>query len=288
MSNEFLSGNPNTPVGQEFASNISVADLAIRSTAYTPVDTLPDTPKTKRRVTFNLQDIQVQIIPAYDSASSSSSEISLDIKPERISKKESYDALMKRKQFRRDHPTIKPGYWYPLASPRPILNSQPISSLERTELLINESIQRELNLNPTLQYSPPSPSSSPDTDELPVEPTEFDQIPISANNNVLIISPPSSLHEDPIWIDHSSLLLAPLPQERSNLFFIKILKAESLDFPIENSKIHLYSACLFLLLLNSFIDDTDSFCSIQYKGASTTSTRQPLSHTMQIEHEMKM
>ncbi|KAI7896508.1 uncharacterized protein EV154DRAFT_492503 [Mucor mucedo] len=288
MSNETHSENPNTQstVGQEFASNISVADLAILSTAYTPPDTLPDTPiKTKRRVTFNLQDIQVQTIPAYDSASSSSSEISLDIiKPERISKKESYDALLQRKQFRRDHPntstitaattttatttTAKPGYWYPLAS-GPILTHTPISSLERTESLINETIQRELYSH----YPPPSPSISPDTNSALDEPTAtvaFDQIPISANKNALIISPPSSLHEDPIWVDHPTLLLTPLPQEpRTSLFFIKILKAESLDFPIDSN-------------------DTESFCSIQYKKRSTTSPRQPLSHTMQFDHEMKI
>lgn len=255
MSNELQSENPNTQstVGQDFASSISVADLAIRSTAYTPPDPLPDIPRTKRRVTFNLQDIQVQTIPAYDSASSSSSEISLDIiKPERISKKESYDALLQRKQLRRDHPntntstitaattttatttTAKPGYWYPLASPRSSLMHTPISSLERTESLINETIQRELYSNPT----PPSPSISPDTNSALDEPTiAFDQIPISANNNVMIISPPSSLHEDPIWVDHPTLLLNPLPQEpRTSLFFVKILKAESLDFPIDNGK----------------------------------------------------
>jgi hypothetical protein len=237
------------PIGHDFASkNILVADLAIRSTAYrhhhptsnittksttttaiTPTvvaPLLPITPprdsagegggKAGRRVRFNLDDIQIQTIPAYDSASSisSSSEISYieeeeedptisttnsskeqqqvkeqeqeePIKPsiqpqsppqpqqqqERISKKASYDALQKRKQFRRDHLQImnKPGYWYPLAassSPRSIsTNKQPsIRSLEMTEKLINESIQRELKLNPNLQYKPPSPSPSPQSD----------------------------------------------------------------------------------------------------------------------------
>lgn len=310
MSNEFLSRNRmSTKVGQEFASNISVAELAIRSTAYHPTssNTIPDTPKAKRRVTFNLDDIQIQTIPAYDSASSSSSEVSLDIKPERISKKESYDALLKRKQFRRDHPTTKPGYWYPLASPRtPILMNQPITrSLELTELLINESIQREMNLNPNLHYTPPSPSPSPDTkphndtvlitdtdDEEPItasfeETNEFDQITISESTNVLIISPPSSLHDKPIWIDHPSLLLKSYQkQERKGLFFIKVLKAESLDFPIENGKCFLISFSTRFLILG--IDHTGAFCSIQYKGISSKSTRQILSHTMQIEHEMRM
>lgn len=221
-----------TVIGHDFASNILVADLAIRSTAFNSSSSSPSTSsskslnkasdeeqenndnnkKTKRRVTFNLDNVQVQTIPIYSSCSSedsSESDISLEqededcifsppspvvnnviplpsppppstplISPlqstnaaisERISKKASYDALQQRKQIRRrDNSnhflTTKPGYWYPLSpatttrssatggmvrygSPLPTLRS-----LEMTERLINESIQREMALNPNLLH----------------------------------------------------------------------------------------------------------------------------------------
>lgn len=423
-------------VGHDFVSNILVADLAIRSTAYKPPSPPPNHDdhrydndsnssssrnknnsalKAKRRVTFNLDNIQIQTIPAYESNISSASTSSLGIEAEdpiammkdkvtpslglreeipslyqepppappisqpstseRISKKASYDALQKRKQYRRDHqqPTIKPGYWYPLATSRTQMMRQPLPSmrsLEMTERLINETIQREIALNPNLTYTPPSPSPSPqsdaeeqvattsnstntmtvlitDTDDeeeeeeesqsdsmnndservesvspthnyttttnttasntiifsdeeevesLPTtttmlqplhsynnnevtnpikqdsdfersiydelakrysennefQPFPFEQnlIPISANKDVLIISPPPSppplkLHDDeedseeePIWIDHPSLLInASNSREHRGLFFVKILNTESLDFPIDDGNI---------------------------------------------------
>lgn len=454
-------------VGHDFVSNILVADLAIRSTAYKPPSPPPNyddhrydkdssnsrvknnsAVKAKRRVTFNLDNIQIQTIPAYESNISSTSTSSLGIEvedpimmmkdkvapslvlreeipslyqepppappisqpstSERISKKASYDALQKRKQYRRDHqqPTIKPGYWYPLATSRTQMMRQPLPSmrtLEMTERLINESIQREIALNPNLTYTPPSPSPSPksdadeqvattsnstntmtvlitDTDDeeeeeesqsdsmnndservesvsptniyttttnttasntvifseeeevesltttttmpqpLPLPPTnnneatniikqgsDFEQsiydelakrysennefqpfpfeqnlIPISANKDVLIISPPPSppplkLHDDEddseeeaIWIDHPSLLInASRNREHRGLFFVKILNTESLDFPIDN-------------------DHTGAYCTIKYKGNTSKSKNQILSHSMQIQHELRI
>lgn len=229
-------------IGHDFASNILVADLAIRSTAFdaSPSSSLPtptltppltsinrnlnekkkqenhdNSKKAKRRVTFNLDNVQVQTIPIYSSCSSeelSESDTSLEqeddessvfsppyavpgsmdaaaattitttsspppstsrqqqhyTNTERISKKASYDAL-KQKQIRRRDPSThfsasKPGYWYPLSptsatrssahgsmarygSPLPTLRS-----LEMTERLISESIQREMALNPNLLH----------------------------------------------------------------------------------------------------------------------------------------
>lgn len=384
-------------IGNEFSSNIRVAELAIRSTAYklpstsmtSPTSTtiaeskveLPDTAiKQKRRVTFNLDNIQVKTISDYDSDNFSTSSISDTsslhehseeeeaeeeekhqkqiaansnincnlnteyqersiqepiVSAERISKKESYDALQKKRQSRRDHqqPITKPGYWYPLAPHRisnPIRQSIPTRSLELTERLLSETIQREMLLNPSIkqQYTPPSPSPSPrsdleeptcasssssakrhdtilvsDTDKeepstseptttkdspsdkdssaIPKEeqrndftkavyrqvspisnyeppcltfPFEQNLVPIATNKNVLIISPPpspqqqqfqknvhnNSNNNDPVLVDHHTSLLInkkSFPkQERRGIFFIKVLKVESLDFPVENGK----------------------------------------------------
>jgi hypothetical protein len=387
MLNESHSRNNNSksgirfdqPVGYEFASNILVADLAIRSTAYKP----PTPPKeeqgikSRRRVTFNLDDIQIKTIPAYESSiieedvfviheeepqevyreeplisqepPLSQPTTSYNSTAERISKKESYDALLKRKQFRRDQqqPTIKPGYWYPLASTRhQTRQSLPtIRSLEMTEKLINESIQREIALNPNLHYTPPSPSPSPsrsdtmnhlieDSEEeeeqerdipttnttmissehaeeesttttvlLPppnrieeeqdnftksvyhelsrksqqvLFPFEHNLIPITTN----IISPPPSPppieHDSDIWIDHPFLLLQGSNTTNSSnsskkgIFFVKILNTESLDFPMNND------------------ENTIAYSSIGYKDITSKSNKQILSHSMQINHEMKM
>ncbi|KAI9478778.1 MAG: hypothetical protein EXX96DRAFT_259630 [Benjaminiella poitrasii] len=219
MSNEFLirnrlsSRNSNSSkhslrygqpiIGHEFAANIDIANLAIQSSnaEYAARPVTPPTAesiddeetKTRRRVTFNLNDIQVQTIPTNDDDSSVSSLSLIDSSdeeepaelasspssplhappiPERISKKASYDALQQRQASRRrdQHKcplTAKPGYWYPLnptgssstslsstsandiirhtGSPLPTLRS-----LEMTERLIHESIQREMALNPHL------------------------------------------------------------------------------------------------------------------------------------------
>lgn len=78
-------------IGHDYASNILVADLAIRSTAvFNSAISSPSTAsmneasdveeqeenldngkKVKRRVTFNLDNVQVQTIPVYSSCSSS-------------------------------------------------------------------------------------------------------------------------------------------------------------------------------------------------------------------------
>ncbi|CEP07744.1 hypothetical protein [Parasitella parasitica] len=218
-------------IGHDYASNILVAELAIRSTAFNAGSTPPSTndnkklnetsaekekdhgngKKTKRRVTFNLDNVQVQTIPIYSSCSSedsseseqededfiyslptnndvavpSSSPPSLPSPPlsssqltppipqpentvisEQIFKKESYDALQQRKQVRhRDTSNhlssiSKPGYWYPL-NPSKITGSSTnggmarcgsplpaLRSLEMTERLITETIEREMALNP--------------------------------------------------------------------------------------------------------------------------------------------
>ncbi|KAK4516224.1 uncharacterized protein ATC70_011193 [Mucor velutinosus] len=236
-----------TVIGHDYASNILVADLAIRSTvAFNSAISSPSTAsmneasdvdeqkeihdkgkKVKRRVTFNLDNVQVQTIPIYSSCSSSDESSESDnslqqeedddiffppvtttttakqvegddtpvavspsspplspmshmtpmaLQPsstatisERISKKASYDALQQRKQIRRRDNSnsmlsSKPGYWYPLSptsatrssanggmvrygSPLPTLRS-----LEMTERLITESIQREMALNPNLRH----------------------------------------------------------------------------------------------------------------------------------------
>lgn len=107
---------------------------------------------------------------------------STSISPERISKKASYDALQHRKQIRRYHQNPfgvnNPGYWYPLSpSPRSlsgdmirhgIIPLPALRSLEMTEQLISESIEREMALNPNLSQTcsvaakptEPSPGSS--------------------------------------------------------------------------------------------------------------------------------
>ena len=220
-----------TVIGHDFASNILVADLAIRSTAFNSSSSSPSTSsnkslneasdeeqenndnnkKAKRRVTFNLDNVQVQTIPTYSSCSSEDSSESdssleqededcifsppssavVDVVPppppppstpmmpppqstnatisERISKKASYDALQQRKQIRRRDNcnhflTTKPGYWYPLSPPTTTRSSAnggmvrygsplpTLRSLEMTERLITESIQREMALNPNLLH----------------------------------------------------------------------------------------------------------------------------------------
>ncbi|KAG2236135.1 hypothetical protein INT48_003754 [Thamnidium elegans] len=427
LSNSNVQDTTEQSIGHDFASSIRVSDLAIRSTAFTMSSTTMEsaasttkekvnvpytTVKPKRRVTFNLDNIQIKTISSYESSLSSGSDTSslqedsistlctkiqepiIHEQPtsaERISKKESYDALQERKKFRRDHhqqPATKPGYWYPLASPRTPGSTRltpTVRSLELTEKLIDETIQREMLLNPNIQqYTPPSPSPSPrsdmnDSTPLPCldlddeqvtpstirhnsvlvsdtedeedeeygdeptttilsdetttvissnelndtissdeedEPTtvlssdeetnDFDSsvyhqvlpisnyeppnltfpfeqnlVPIITNKDVLIISPPPSPqlqqedsddNDNPVWIDHTSLLINKnsfQAQERRGIFFVKVLKAESLDFPIEN-------------------DSTKTFCTINYKGKVVRSNHQIMSHTIDIENEMRI
>lgn len=239
-----------TVIGHDFASNILVADLAIRSTAFNSSSSSPSTSsskslneasdeeqenndnnkKAKRRVTFNLDNVQVQTIPTYSSCSSEDSSESdssleqededcifsppspavVDVVPpssppppstpiipppqstnaaisERISKKASYDALQQRKQIRRrDNSnhflTTKPGYWYPLSPPTTTRLSAnggmvrygsplpTLRSLEMTERLITESIQREMALNPNLLHNA-SAKKSNYTQETPIAAT---------------------------------------------------------------------------------------------------------------------
>lgn len=296
------------PVGHEFASNILVADLAIRSTAYKPptppipsttITPPPDDMKPKRRVTFNLDDIQIKTISAYDStislASTTSSSSVIESCPkkkekeeavvvdiiakeqslafqeppisqptlyqptisnnssERISKKESYDALLKRKQYRRDQqqPTIKPGYWYPLASTRNqiIKQSLPtIRSLELTEKLINESIQREIALNPNLHFTPPSPSPSPPSnlkkeEELNVEKEGEESEDLPTTNTVTMVS---SDEEEEQSVTTTLLLPPTIVMEKDETNFAKsvyneLSKSQQLLFPFEDNLIPITS-----------------------------------------------
>lgn len=136
-----------------------------------------------KRVTFDLDNIQIETISDHSSTCSSSYSISEPSTPslppirniERISKRESYDALQKRQEMRRYY---QPGYWYPSSSP---ITQQPQRSIEYTEQLINEIIRREMVLHP-------------------------------------------------------QLFSVYTSKEKKRLFFIRIVKAESLDLPIEKGK----------------------------------------------------
>lgn len=190
-----------TIIGQQFASSIILADLAIKSTAYMPppststavaLDDTNGTKKSKRRVTFK-DDIQVQMIPVYSScssASSSSEDLALPEEPEtvakpipaptiipseRISKKATYDALQYRKEVRRrDNNSFQPSssrsaFWYPLNPPATTTTTNngmirhplpTLRSLEMTERLISESIERQMALYPNLRQQDDDSSSN--------------------------------------------------------------------------------------------------------------------------------
>ncbi|KAI9248964.1 hypothetical protein EDC94DRAFT_332489 [Helicostylum pulchrum] len=414
LSNSNVQDITEQSIGHDFASSIRVSDLAIRSTSFPlssatmeaaasttteKVNASYTTIKPKRRVTFNLDNTQIKTISSYESSISSASETSslqeeeedsistlctkiqepiIHEQPssaERISKKESYDALQKRKQFRRDHhqqPATKPGYWYPLASPRTPgstrltptqytppspspsprsdmdestsspsidLDDEPVtpSTIRHNSVLISDTedeAEEEYDDEPTIiilsdktttDISSNEPNdtissnepttvtiSSDEEDEpttvlssdeeiddfdssvyhqvLPISnceppnltfPFEQNLVPIITNKDVLIISPPPSPQlpqedsddsENPVWVDHASLLInrnSFQAQERRGVFFVKVLKAESLDFPIEN-------------------DHTKTFCTINYKGKVVRSNHQTMSHTIDIENEMRI
>ncbi|PHZ10623.1 uncharacterized protein RHIMIDRAFT_259360, partial [Rhizopus microsporus ATCC 52813] len=172
-----------------------------------------------KRVTFDLDNIQIETISDHSSTCSSSYSISEPSTPslppirniERISKRESYDALQKRQEMRRYY---QPGYWYPSSSP---VTQQPQRSIEYTEQLINEIIRREMALHP-------------------------------------------------------QLFSVYTSREKKRLFFIRIVKAESLDLPIEKAT-----------------DEVYVYCSLRYKDLETKSHKQKLSHTVNIEyHETRI
>lgn len=206
-SNSNHSNHCNDPlIGQQFASSILLADLAIQSTAYIPStsaaahDEKKDTKKAKRRVTFK-DDIQVQMIPIYSSCSSASSSSEEEDLPqpkepvipsERISKKAAYDALQYRKQVRRTtHPTSKSGFWYPLNPPTTTTttnngmvrhSSHPLPalrSLEMTEQLISDSIEREMALYPNLRQQ--------EDQEILASPLPPPSPPLDTNNTTSIL-----------------------------------------------------------------------------------------------------
>ncbi|KAF1799015.1 hypothetical protein FB192DRAFT_1345885 [Mucor lusitanicus] len=101
-------------------------------------------------------------------------------------------------------------------------------------------------------------------------PFEQNLIPISANGDVVILPPPRDNNDDPVCIDCSSPSTAvnEQPQTRG-VFFVKVLRAENLDFPIDN-------------------DNTSIYCSIRYKTTENRSYDQKMAHTMMIDHEMRI
>jgi hypothetical protein len=139
-------------LGKSFLSRINIAELARASTSFQLDDNIETvSAKPTRRVTFNDTN-EVHIFEEEDSEDSSVTETVVKSPPERISKKEMYDGLLKKIQDRREQqpgtPVTatekKPNYWYPVSPST--LCSQPlptIRSLEHTEQLITESIQRE-------------------------------------------------------------------------------------------------------------------------------------------------
>lgn len=118
-------------------------------------EVLNERPPTKR-VTFDLENIQIETISDYSSISSSSNESLLENIPKREERKETL---------------IKPSYWYPPVVPT---IQPPKRSTEYTEQLISKVLQREMALDPILFHN-----------------------------------------------------------EQHKILFVKLLKAETLDFPIE-------------------------------------------------------
>lgn len=113
-------------VGEKYISGVNLADIAIQSTTLPSLDEQLPTQKrksSKKHVSFNLSNIQIQSIPS----SFEENDEPLVVLPsnkknppyppppviatERISKKETYDALQQRKLMRR--------YWYPLRLEKP-------------------------------------------------------------------------------------------------------------------------------------------------------------------------
>ena len=279
MSNEFVSSDRMTDsnsshdhcydqplIGQDFASTIVVADLAIRSSTFIPTKPSPsarEAKKVKRRVTFNLDDIQIQTIPTYYSSSSvASSSSDEEMTSERISKKESYSQLQERMQTRREH-TVRPGYWYPSRSLNGtmMIRQQPLPSLrsiEMTEQLIAESIQREMASNPHLLQQAPSHVYSSsfvledhdgDDEEEEYTPLQYidddddddDDIPFPDYIPSRLSVSSSAQKEDVEPTEPESVCIAyqdaptdQLPMKQ--YFFIKVLRVENLDFPIEKGK----------------------------------------------------
>ncbi|KAI8358409.1 hypothetical protein BD560DRAFT_196342 [Blakeslea trispora] len=356
-------------IGRDFASTIVVADLAIRSSTYMPTSQSATTSaeereaekKDKRRVTFNLDNIQIQTIPSYYSSSSnvSSSDASLEdntsdeeeqekqeeqqveIAPaasssapsERISKKESYNALQQRMQTRRGNQShIRPGYWYPSRSLNGtmMIRQQPLPalrSIEMTEQLIAESIQREMASNPHLLQQVPrnfySSSSSSilltergtdgdDEEEEEEEESQFNQLRFGhLDDQMSHYSPLRLIDDDDDASDDEEAedaaaqnAIMPFPEyvrpqlplsstggftepaepesvciechnenddEKPTIcyFFIKVLRAENLDFPIEK-------------------DTTGVCCTIRYKDMSNKSPEQLLKHNIQFDHEVRI
>lgn len=153
-------------VGNQYLSGITLADIAIQSTAFKQ----PSTPtrqktKSKRHVTFNLDNIQVRSIPSLEDISSEEDDEPLVILPskkpypppppvERISKKETYDALQHRKQMRRcNNKNDISKYWYPLcSSPVPPNPSLPKSTINEPK---NEIVFCPMPLNQARVHDDP-------------------------------------------------------------------------------------------------------------------------------------
>ncbi|KAG1143862.1 hypothetical protein G6F37_004264 [Rhizopus arrhizus] len=155
-------------------------------------EVLNERPPTKR-VTFDLENIQIETISDYSSISSSSNESLLENIPKREERKETL---------------IKPSYWYPPVVPT---IQPPKRSTEYTEQLISKVLQREMALDPILFHN-----------------------------------------------------------EQHKILFVKLLKAETLDFPIEKGECYVH-------------------CSIRYKELKSSSHKQILSHTINIEqHELRI
>ncbi|KAI8639296.1 hypothetical protein BD408DRAFT_323902, partial [Parasitella parasitica] len=113
-----------------------------------------------RRVTFNLDNVQVQTIPIYSSCSS----------------EDSSESEQEDEDYIYSLPSCDPAVPHPLITMR---------SLEMTEQLIAESIEREMALNPHLLHHPAAKRTT----------------------------------------------------QTRDIFFVKVLEAENLDFPIEDGNL---------------------------------------------------
>ncbi|KAI8968174.1 hypothetical protein BDF20DRAFT_165220 [Mycotypha africana] len=75
---------------------------------------------------------------------------------------------------------------------------------------------------------------------------------------------------DPVWIDYTAeTKLSSSSEAARKLFFVKVLKAENLDFPIENN-------------------ESNIFCTVRYKDKEVKSIHQKMKHTVNINQEMIM
>lgn len=325
----------NNKIGNQYINGIIVADIAIQSTTLPVVDkqttfTGPRN-KSKRRVTFNLDNIQIKSIPSIEDIEDDEPLIIVSSRkscPERISKKEAYDALQQRKQIRRHNSNNKNKddsiykYWYPLRSSVPLpLSSAPKSAIIEPKNnvifypspIYSESHQRQMN---SILVSESDSDSDDDTNTFK---TPFRSLtpPLISSQNTDTDDSDTSLKTpspDPYRMQLHDIFtndeLPPLTLPFEEKFLSILSKTNTLL----NHKIPDYrKRRLFFIRVTkaehldlpidhrkaklqyytlpfytNVILDTNVFCNIKYGNHENKSLSQPLTHTMHINQQYRM